>query len=280
MRTAAQLAGATAAARAAGERVGLVPTMGALHAGHRSLIDAAVSSGQVAVVSVFVNPLQFGEPADLERYPRDLPADAEIAAQAGAAIVFAPAVEELYPPPVRTTVHVAGLGDVLEGASRPGHFDGVVTVLARLFSLAGPCTAYFGEKDFQQLTVVRTLVRELHLPVELVACPTVREPDGLALSSRNRLLSASGRRAAPALFRALTAGAAAIERGSADPGVVAAEMSSVLAAEGGLTPDYAAVADPESLEEPASISAPVRLLVAARIEGIRLIDNCAASPPG
>lgn len=276
--TAAALTDALAALRRRGP-VGLVPTMGALHAGHRSLIAASVADNVATVVSVFVNPLQFGDRSDLERYPRDLASDAAASAAAGAAYLFAPAVEEMYPPPLRTTVHVAELGDVLEGASRPGHFDGVATVLARLFGLVGPCRAYFGEKDFQQLAVVRTLVRELHLPIVLVGCPTVRAPSGLALSSRNERLSPAGLQAASALHRALSAGADAIAGGESDPARVRALMAAVLSSAAGVEPDYAVVVDPETFAVPAVVTGAVRLLVAAWVEGVRLIDNLAALPP-
>jgi pantoate--beta-alanine ligase len=235
------------AARAAGRTVGLVPTMGALHQGHASLIRRSVAECDVTAVTVFVNPLQFGAGEDLETYPADLEADVAVAADAGAGVVFAPSVEEMYPggrPAV--TVHVAG-EDVLEGASRPGHFDGVATVVAKLFNLAGPCRAYFGEKDWQQLRVVRRLVADLSFPVEVVAGPTVREADGLACSSRNVRLSPEERRAATVLYRALSAYP---ERPVAD--VIAEEPLATL--------DYAEVVGD-------------RLLIAARIGGVRLIDN-------
>jgi pantoate--beta-alanine ligase len=242
-----QLRKETDAARAAGRTVGLVPTMGALHAGHASLIRRSASECDLTAVTVFVNPLQFGPGEDLATYPRTLDADVEAAAAAGAGMLFAPSVEEMYPDGApAVTVHVAG-EDVLEGAARPGHFDGVATVVAKLFNLAGPCRAYFGEKDWQQLRVVRRMVADLSFPVEVVACPTVREPDGLALSSRNAGLSPEERRAAGVLYRALTS----------YPG---RRMADVVATEPLATLDYA-VADGD------------RLLIAARIGGVRLIDN-------
>lgn len=235
------------AARAAGRTVGLVPTMGSLHEGHASLIRRAAAECDVTAVTVFVNPLQFGPSEDFATYPRDLEADVEVAAAAGAALLFAPSVEEMYPDGVpAVTVHVAG-EDVLEGASRPGHFDGVATVVAKLFNLAGPCRAYFGEKDWQQLRVVRRLVADLSFPVEVVGCPTVREADGLALSSRNVRLSPEERRAATVLYRALMSHPAR-------------SMADVVAEEPLATLDYA-----EAL--------PDRLVIAARIGGVRLIDN-------
>ena len=245
------------AARAAGRTVGLVPTMGALHEGHASLIRRSASECDMTAVTVFVNPLQFeqselGPSEDFATYPRDLAADVEVAAAAGAEVLFAPPVDDMYPggaPAVR--VAVSG-EDGLEGASRPGHFDGVATVVAKLFNLAGPCRAYFGEKDWQQLRVVRRLVADLSFPVEVADCPTVREPDGLAMSSRNVRLSPEERRAATVLYRALTAGAA-----SEDP---RRAMAEVVATEPLATLDYAEVVGD-------------RLLIAARVGGVRLIDN-------
>ena len=247
------------ASRAAGRTVGFVPTMGFLHEGHASLIRRSAGECDVTAVSVFVNPLQFGPTEDLDQYPRDLDHDLAVATEAGADVLFAPPVDDMYPGgPPSVTVHVAG-ADTLEGASRPGHFDGVATVVAKLFNLAGPCRAYFGEKDWQQLGVVRRLAADLSFPVEVVACPTVREADGLACSSRNVRLSPEERRAATVLYRALTAAA-----GSSDPHRVMAE---VVAAEPLAILDYAEVqAD--------------RLLIAARIGGVRLIDNIHTEHPG
>ena len=271
------------AERALGRRVGLVPTMGALHAGHRSLVERAAGECDVVAVTVFVNPLQFHDPTDLERYPRDLDGDIALAAAAGASIVFAPSVEEMYagfPAPPPTSVHVAGVSEVLEGAARPGHFDGVATVLSKLFSMAGRCRAYFGDKDFQQLAVVRRMVADLSFPVEVVGCPTVREPDGLALSSRNVRLSAQGRRRALALRRALDAGLALLAEGERRPAVVDEAMARVLAAEPLVEPGYAVAVDAATLRAPDDanprLSGRVRLLVAAVVDGVRLIDNTGA----
>ena len=243
------------AARSAGRTVGLVPTMGALHEGHASLIRRSAAECDVTAVTVFVNPLQFGPAEDFATYPRDLAGDVDVAAAAGAEVLFAPPVEDMYPERPTVTVTVAG-EDVLEGAARPGHFDGVATVVAKLFNLAGPCRAYFGEKDWQQLRVVSRLVADLSLPVEVVACPTVRDADGLALSSRNVGLSAEERRAATVLYRALRAGV-----GAGDPRRVMAE---VVATEPLATLDYAEVVGD-------------RLLIAARVGGVRLIDNLGAN---
>ena len=258
------------AARAAGRTVGLVPTMGALHGGHASLIRRSAAECDLTAVTVFVNPLQFGPSEDFASYPRDLAADVDVAAAAGAGLLFAPSVEDIYPGWARAapqsgrrgptvTVTVAG-EDVLEGASRPGHFDGVATVVAKLFNLAGPCRAYFGEKDWQQLRVIRRLVADLSFPVEVVACPTVRDADGLACSSRNARLSAEERRAATVLYRALRAGVAARMAGERNRDTVRRIMADTVAAEPLAALDYA-----EAL--------PDRLLVAARVGGVRLIDN-------
>ncbi len=255
-------------ARSRGQTVGLVPTMGALHAGHRSLIERSAAECDVTVVTVFVNPLQFGPSEDLASYPRDLAEDVALAAEAGADLVFAPPADEMFPAgPPPTTVTVAGLTEGLEGATRPGHFAGVATVVAKLFAIAGPCRAYFGEKDYQQLLVVRRLAADLSFPVDVVGCPTVREPDGLALSSRNAYLSADERRAATVLYRALQAGA---EGGS---------MAEVVAAEPLARLDYAAVCDPETLAPLDGVLAhPARLLIAAWIGRTRLIDNLGVEP--
>jgi pantoate--beta-alanine ligase len=245
------------AARAAGRTVGLVPTMGALHEGHASLIRRSVAECDVTAVTVFVNPLQFTDAADRDAYPRDLGRDVEVATRAGAGLVFAPPVDDMYPggaPAV--TVRVAG-EESLEGASRPGHFDGVATVVAKLFNLAGPCRAYFGEKDWQQLRVVRRLVADLSYPVEVVPCPTVREDDGLALSSRNALLSPAQRAAAPVLYRALATAAIAKAAGECDVRIL---MMNMVAKEPLAHLDYAEVVGD-------------RLLVAARFGSVRLIDN-------
>jgi pantoate--beta-alanine ligase len=259
-------------ARAEGRTVGLVPTMGALHRGHGSLVVRAAAECDVVAVTVFVNPLQFDDPADLAAYPATLEHDVALAADAGATLVFAPGLREIYPShpqPPATKVHVAGLADVLEGRSRPGHLDGVATVVAKLFSLAGRCRAYFGEKDYQQLVLVRRLAEDLSMPVQVVGCPIVRDVDGVACSSRNARLSAGGRRAATVLARALDRGRSLVEGGERRP--------EVLAGEDRCQPDYAVVVDPWSLVPPTSIAGPVRLLVAASIDGVRLIDNAPAA---
>ena len=278
--TRAACADALDRARAADRTVGLVPTMGALHAGHTSLIARARAECDVVVVTIFVNPLQFGDPDDIAAYPRTLDHDLACA-EAGADVVFVPSVREMYPSwpdPPATTVSVRGVSEVWEGASRPGHFDGVATVVAKLFSVAGRCRAYFGLKDFQQLAVVRQLTEDLALPVEVVGCAIVREPDGLAFSSRNVRLSPAERAAATVLSRALAAGRAALAGGERSSVAVRAAMRAVVETEPLVDLDYAAVVDARTLADPAHVGdlAGVRLLIAARVGPVRLIDNCAA----
>jgi pantoate--beta-alanine ligase len=261
-------------ARAAGRAVGLVPTMGALHDGHASLIQRARAENAFVVVSMFVNPLQFGATSDLDAYPRDEERDLRKAERLGVDLVFAPSVAEMYPngePEV--TVDPGPLGRRLEGASRPGHFRGVATVVAKLLHVVGPCRAFFGEKDAQQLAIVRRMVADLDERVEVVGCPIVREPDGLAMSSRNALLSPQQREAAGCLFLALADAAELAKRGERD----AARLVAVMAREVGATPearlDYVAVVDEETFEDVGRIERPARALVAARFGDVRLIDN-------
>ncbi len=259
--------------RAAGRSVGFVPTMGYLHEGHASLMRAAREHDDVVVVSVFVNPLQFGEGEDLDTYPRDLARDTEVAAAEGVDLLFVPPVEEMYPEPVLTTVSVAKVSEPMEGAARPGHFDGVATVVAKLFNIVGPCRAYFGAKDFQQLAVVRRMVRDLSFPVEVVGCPTVRELDGLAMSSRNAYLTPEQREAAPVIHRALRAGAAAIAAGERDPQTVRELVAGIIEAEPLAELDYVEVVDADSLATPETLRGNLRLLAAVRFGRARLIDN-------
>lgn len=260
-------------ARAGGGRVGLVPTMGSLHAGHLSLAKRARCADDLVALTIFVNPLQFGPGEDLAQYPRDPEADLEAAEAAGADLVFAPDEAEMYPDPPLVSVGVGVLGQVLEGASRPGHLEGVATVVAKLFALAGRTRSYFGEKDYQQLLVVRRLVKDLSFPVEVVACPTVREPDGLALSSRNARLSPTERGAATALVRGLEAGREALRRGAGELAEVEAAMAAVVEAEPLARLDYAAVRRDGDLSLPERLEGRVRLLAAARVGPVRLIDN-------
>jgi pantoate--beta-alanine ligase len=279
--TKAGLRGHLDAERAAGRSVGLVPTMGALHAGHLSLIDAARAECDVVVITIFVNPLQFAAGEDLDAYPRPIERDLELAAGAGASVAFTPSTDEMYPRPAATAVHVDGLTAPMEGASRPTHFDGVTTVVTKLFNIAGPCRAYFGEKDFQQLSVVRRMAADLDQPVVVVGCPIVREDDGLALSSRNVYLSGPERAAAAVLNRALRAGTALVEAGERDPAVVAGHMAEVVATEPLAVLDYAEAVDPDTLVAPARLESgrDVRLLVAAGLGQTRLLDNVGVLVP-
>jgi len=264
------------AERRAGRSVGVVLTMGALHDGHASLIRRAASECDVVAVSVFVNPTQFAEAADLTNYPRALGADLDVAAAAGASLVFAPSVAEMYPgwpATPATTVAVRALADRWEGVSRPGHFDGMATVVVKLLSASGRCRTYLGEKDFQQLAIVRRVARDLSLPVEVVGCATVREADGLAMSSRNTRLTVDERRAAVCLSRALRAGAGAV-LARAERVAVESVMADVVEGEPLVTLDYAVCVDAESLEPAATDgSGPLRLLIAATVGPVRLIDN-------
>jgi pantoate--beta-alanine ligase len=271
--TSAELRAATDAARAGGAGVGFVPTMGALHAGHRALLARARAENGFVVASVFVNPLQFGPAEDLASYPRDRAADLAVLAAEGVDLAFLPADEEMWPAPPAVWLRVGALGDRLEGRHRPGHLDGVATVVAKLFHLVGPARAYFGQKDAQQLAVVRRMVADLAFPNQVVACPTVREPDGLAVSSRNAYLSPAERRRATVLHRALQAGRAAFLDGERDPAAVEAAARALLEAAAGVEPDYVALVDPDDFE-PAGKAAPgLVLATAARVGRTRLIDN-------
>jgi pantoate--beta-alanine ligase len=252
--------------------VGLVPTMGALHAGHRVLLERARDRSAAVVASIFVNPRQFAASEDLARYPRDEAADLAMCGEAGVDLVFAPTVDAIYPPGASTVVDVGPLGERLEGAHRPGHFRGVATVVAILLSLVHPDRAFFGQKDGQQVLVIERLVRDLGLPVEIEVVPTVREPDGLAMSSRNRFLSAEERAAAPVLYRALRAAEAAWAGGEHDAERLRGVMSGVLAAEPLAQPDYVSVADEETVEELATVDGAALLSLAVRFPSARLID--------
>jgi len=262
-----------AALAAAPRPIGLVPTMGWLHAGHVSLVERARAESATVVMSIFVNPKQFGEASDFERYPRNEGRDLERAEAAGVDIVFAPTVDEVYPPGFDTTVSVGAIAHPLEGAARPGHFDGVATVVAILFALVGAERAYFGLKDYQQIRVIRRMALDLALPTEVIPCETVREPDGLAMSSRNARLTPTGRAAAPVLRTALLAGAQAIRGGTADARSVRRTMADVLASEPLAESDYVSVADPVTLVELDTIRGEALLSLAVRIDGVRLIDN-------
>lgn len=253
--------------------VGLVPTMGWLHAGHVSLIERARAENETVVVSIFVNPRQFGQVADFARYPRNEERDIQACERAGVDLVFAPTVDEVYPPGFDTRVSVGAIAGPLEGAARPGHFDGVVTVVAILFALVGAERAYFGLKDYQQVQVIRRMALDLALPTEVVPCETIRDPDGLAMSSRNARLTPVGRAAASVLRRALVAGAAAVRNGTRDAGAIRAVMLAVLATEPMAAPDYVSVADPDTLDELETVAGRALLSLAVGIEDVRLIDN-------
>ncbi|MCZ7535354.1 MAG: pantoate--beta-alanine ligase [Acidimicrobiia bacterium] len=271
--TIADLRAACDEARGAGRRVGLVPTMGYLHAGHRSLIRAARETTDFVVVTIFVNPLQFAPGEDLDRYPRDLEGDVRACEEEGADVVFAAPVAEMYPKPPKTRVSVADLTADLCGRARPTHFDGVTTVVAKLLSIVGPCTAFFGRKDAQQLAVVRRMVDDLSMPVDVVGCPLVREADGLALSSRNAYLSHDQREAATVLFESLRAAADAVAGGERDAATVAEMLRGSIAARDGVEIDYAEVRDAAEMTTLDRIEGEVLLAVAARLGETRLIDN-------
>ena len=253
--------------------IGLVPTMGALHPGHASLISRARAETATVVVTIFVNPRQFNEAADFETYPRDEGADLAIAGEAGADLVFIPAVDEVYPPGFQTTVRIGALTETLEGAARPGHFEGVTTVVAILLGLIGAEHAYFGQKDAQQLLVIRRMALDLGIAIEIVACPILREPDGLAMSSRNARLTREQRAAAPVLRRSLRAARTAYEGGERDAEVLRTAMREVLAGERLATPEYVSCADPATLRELARVDGPALLSLAVRFGSVRLIDN-------
>ena len=264
-------------ARNSNKTVGLVPTMGYLHAGHRSLMDRSVAERDVTMTTIFVNPLQFGANEDLSTYPRDLDADLSMAEEAGVDLVLTPATEEMYPEPILTQVAVEHISAPMEGKIRPNHFAGVATVVAKLFNIAGPCAAYFGEKDWQQLAVVTRMAKDLSFPVTVIGCPTVREPDGLALSSRNAYLTPEERNAAPVLHWALVSGAAAIAAGERDPAKVRTLIADLVAAEPLAELDYAEVVGAATLQEVDPLTGNLRLLVAARFGRARLIDNQGAT---
>jgi pantoate--beta-alanine ligase len=273
IRTVSELRQALAEPKRAGRRIGLVPTMGALHDGHLSLIRQARSDCEVVVMSLFVNPTQFNEQSDLAAYPRDEHRDAELAAELGVDYLFAPPVDEVYSRGFATTVVVAGLTETLEGAHRGrAHFDGVATVVAKLFNMVGPDVAYFGQKDAQQAVMIRQFVRDLDFPLRIVVCPTVREPDGLALSSRNVHLSPADRARATSLHRALQAIEAAIDGGERDPAAAIAIGRKELA-QAEIEPDYLEIVSAETLAPVTVIEGELLVLIAARVGHTRLIDN-------
>jgi pantoate--beta-alanine ligase len=260
--------------------IGLVPTMGALHEGHLSLLRRAREDCAYVVMSVFVNPLQFGPGEDYDEYPRNLPADEDAAEPEGVDVIFAPEAPVMYPrgePMI--TVDAGRIGEVLEGASRPGHFRGVATVVAKLFNIVGPAQAYFGEKDLQQLVLIRRMAADLNIPVQVIGCPTVREPDGLAISSRNAYLTQEERQAATCLYRALKRAAEAVAHGERDANGVKAEMAKVIGAESRARIDYVAVVDERTFEEVSHVTEASRAVVAAWFGKTRLIDNLPLPKP-
>jgi pantoate--beta-alanine ligase len=273
VRTVAALRAVVAAFRARGETVALVPTMGALHAGHLALIAAARKRADRVITTIFVNPKQFGPREDFARYPRNPAADRKALAAAGADVLFAPTVEAMYPPGFAATVTIAGLADDLEGRVRPGHFAGVATVVAKLLIQAAPDVALFGEKDFQQLAIIRRLARDLDLPGRIVGVATVRENDGLALSSRNAYLTPEQRRAAPALYRALARAAADVADGKLDWPAIAEAAIRAIRTGGFDRVDYVELRDSATLEPASDVTKPARVLAAAWMGTTRLIDN-------
>jgi pantoate--beta-alanine ligase len=262
-----------AAHRAAGKRIGLVPTMGYLHAGHLSLVHAARRECDVVVMSIFVNPKQFGPQEDFATYPRDMEGDLRQAREAGVDVVFAPSVEEMYPPGFLTEVAVHELTSPLCGTSRPGHFNGVTTVVAKLFNIVGPDRAYFGQKDYQQVTVLHKMATDLCMPLEVITCPTVREPDGLAMSSRNAYLNPAEHQAALVLSRALCLAEEYLAQGERQGARLTVALRDCITKESLARIDYVAVCDPQTLREVEQISGAVLVALAVYIGKTRLIDN-------
>jgi pantoate--beta-alanine ligase len=269
----AELRRAIAAVRARGGRVGLVPTMGALHEGHLSLVRASKAECGFTVVSIYVNPTQFGPKEDLARYPRTLPADLAALATCDAEAVFVPANEEMYPPGFDTWVEVGQVARPLEGQCRSGHFRGVATVVLKLLNIVGPDVAYFGQKDYQQAQVIRRMAADLNVPCEIRVCPIVRESDGLAMSSRNRYLSAEARRDALVLWESLSLAAELVRAGQRSAATIAARMSERIQRVPGAVIDYVALVEPQTLEPVAEIAGPTLAALAVRIGPTRLIDN-------
>jgi pantoate--beta-alanine ligase len=259
--------------------LGLVPTMGALHPGHGALLDEARRRCSAVVASIFVNPLQFNQSSDYNRYPRTLDDDVAFCRARGVDYIFAPLEEELYPKPQRVFVDVEDIADHLCGRNRPGHFRGVATVVLKLFHIIQPSLAFFGEKDYQQLAIVRRLVRDLNVPLQVVGVPTVREPDGLAMSSRNRLLSPKERSVAPCLYGALLAAQQAIARGERNSSIIKERAARVLQAVPEIRLEYLDLVDPETIQPVEAVDAPVRAALAAWIGNTRLIDNVLCEPP-
>jgi len=279
-RTIAEIKAFVAQARADGKTVGLVPTMGALHVGHASLIDRAASRCDSVVVSLFVNPTQFGPGEDFERYPRPFEKDVEVCKTHGADAIFAPTPAEMYPRTNLTWVAVEKVTEPLCGRSRPGHFRGVATVCTKLFNIVGPDVAFFGQKDAQQVAVIRRMVADLNMPLEIVVCPTVREPDGLAISSRNQYLSPQERGQAPVIHRALRRCEELVESGERNASVIVEAMRKVLGEAPALQVEYVSLVDAESLEAVDRVKGRVLVAIAARLGSTRLIDNIVVDKTG
>lgn len=274
LRTVADMRGQVAPWKDRSLQVGLVPTMGALHEGHLSLVRVAKAHCDRVIVSIFVNPIQFNDPTDLEKYPRTEKADIALLAELGVEAVFAPSVSEMYPPGFAAKIQVGGVAETLEGADRPGHFDGVATVVTKLFAITRADMAFFGEKDWQQLQVVRQVVSDLNLPIEIVGAATCRLPTGLALSSRNSRLTERGLSIAPALYKEMQAAAAALCAGSDKDATIRTAVEKIRAA-GFEKVDYLELRSAQNLNSIESVEEPARLLAAVWLEGVRLIDNIA-----
>jgi pantoate--beta-alanine ligase len=272
--TVSELRETIAAVRRSGKRIGFVPTMGALHKGHLSLVHASKAECDCTVVSIYVNPTQFGPNEDFSKYPRTMEADLKLLAGCGTDFVFAPSNEEMYPPGDATTVEVGGVAEPLEGQFRPGHFRGVATVVLKFFNMVQPDVAFFGQKDYQQVAVIRRMVADLKVPVTVRVCPIVREPDGLAMSSRNRYLSPAARQRALVLWESLLTAAKLVEEGERDARRILAEMQEVIETAEDARIDYVALVDPDTLQPVEQIAASTLAVLAVKIENTRLIDNC------
>ena len=273
------MSAASRAARHSGKRLGFVPTMGALHQGHLSLVRAAKAKCDVVAVSIFVNPLQFGPSEDLAKYPRTFERDRELLEKEAVDILFAPTLEEMYPAGAVTYVTVEGLSEKLCGKSRPGHFHGVTTVVAKLFHIVEPDMAFFGQKDAAQTTIIRRMVRDLNLPVEIVVCPIVREPDGLAMSSRNAYLGPQERKSALVLHRALTEVRSRFDQGERETATLIEVGRQILAQEPAVRPDYFELVDPATLDPMQEVAGSALVAVAAFVGNTRLIDNILLAKP-
>lgn len=279
LRTLTEMRAVTKKWRAAGERIAVVPTMGALHQGHLSLVKAAKAQSDRVVVTIFVNPTQFNDPKDLESYPRTEHQDAKLLEPLGADVVYVPDLDQVYPDGFSSSITVSGISDGLCGAGRPGHFDGVATVVCKLFLQTGADTAFFGEKDYQQLQVVTRMALDLDIPITVIGCPTIRDRDGLAQSSRNLKLTKNGRVIAPVLYQALNATAADVQNGAVVSEALSRAQADILAA-GFAKVEYLEMRAANGLAPLDTLNQPARLLVAAWLDGVRLIDNIAITPAG